>query len=57
VIRVCADKNLRTKGYQFLDEPDNATRGGLAAIAFLADMGKSTPEVLPMTDQPGERCL
>lgn len=55
-IQACADRELRTKGYQLLDEPDKTTRLGLPAIAFLADLGRNTPGMLPRADRPGKRC-
>lgn len=42
-------------GYQFLDEKDKASRIGLAAVTFLSDLGRNTPNLLPKGDRPGDR--
>ncbi|KAF8310096.1 hypothetical protein DL93DRAFT_2084858 [Clavulina sp. PMI_390] len=40
--------------YQLMEEPDKSTRLELPAIAFLTDIGKKSPDMLPEDDQPGE---
>ena len=53
----CVDEDLGIIGFQLLDEPDKATRIGLSALPFLADLGRHSPHLLPSADHPGERYL
>ncbi|KAF8316385.1 hypothetical protein DL93DRAFT_2078131 [Clavulina sp. PMI_390] len=39
---------------ELTEEPDKTVRLGLPAVAFLTDLGRNTPGILPKEDRPGE---